>query len=266
MSHLTKSFLTLGFFSLFLISCQNNSSKKSIENTLKENPDIVFNLIKSHPEKFMGAVQLAAKEAQNKVAQQREQSEQKQLEESFKNPLEPTLDKSVASIGPKDAPITIVEYSDFECPFCRKGMETVNELQKKYQGKIRFVYKHLPLSFHPQAMITARYFEAIRLQSTELAFKFHDKIFLNQQKLKQGETFLKATAKSLGVNLTKLKSDLKSKEIISQIENDIAEAKKFGLQGTPGFIINGIPVKGAYPASHFEQIIKKLESKGLLAL
>jgi protein-disulfide isomerase len=71
---------------------------------------------------------------------------------------------------------------------------------KKYEGKIRFVYKHLPLSFHEQAMISAQYFEAIRLQSNDLAFKFHDEIFKNQSKLKNGVAFLDATAKAVGAD------------------------------------------------------------------
>ena len=105
--------------------------------------------------------------------------------------------------GNKDAPITLVEYSDFQCPYCSRGYKTVLSLLDKYKDKIRFVYKHLPLSFHPQAMITSQYYEALRLQSAEKAFKFHDKVYDEQKKLENGESFLKEVAKSVGADMGK---------------------------------------------------------------
>ena len=110
-------------------------------------------------------------------------------------------------------------------------------------------------------MISSQYYEAIRLQSEEKAFEFHDQIYKNQSKLRTGEAFLKKLAKDLKVNMTKLAKDVQSKEVKERIEADIAEANKFGFQGTPGFILNGVPVKGAYPLSHFEGIIEKLDIK-----
>src|SRR5690606_24383889 len=130
--------------------------------------------------------------------------------------------------------IQIVEYSDFECPYCSRGYQTVKQLLKDYEGKIEFVYKHLPLSFHPQAMIASQYYEAIRLQSEDKAIKFHDEIFENQTKLRQGETFLKSIAKKVGANMTKLAKDINSDEVKNRIKEDEAEAAKFGFQGTPG--------------------------------
>ena len=118
----------------------------------------------------------------------------------------------------KDAPLTLVEYSDFECPFCARGYNTVMELLKKYGTNIRFVYKHLPLSFHKQAMVASKYYEALRLQNAELAFKFHDEIYKNQSKLKTGEKFLKAAAKKLGANMAKLDKDVKSEAIAKELK------------------------------------------------
>ena len=140
------------------------------------------------------------------------------------------------------------------------------EQQAEYKGKIQFVYKHLPLSFHPNAMPAAKYFEAIRLQSKEKAGKFHDEIFENFSKVRNGEKFFKAIAKKLNVDMKKLEKDLDSDVVEKRINEDLAEAKKFGFQGTPGFLINGIPVKGAYPASHFEEIVKELVKRGKLKL
>lgn len=167
---------------------------------------------------------------------------------------------------PKNAPITLIEYSDFECPFCSRGFETVQALLKKYEGKIRFIYKHLPLSFHEQAMISAHYYEAIRLQDEKKAFLFHDAIFKNQGKLKNGTVFLEATAKLVGADMLRLKKDLTKKEIEQRIQADIKEAGLFGMQGTPGFLLNGIPVKGAYPTDYFVNLIEELQKKGKLQI
>jgi protein-disulfide isomerase len=139
-------------------------------------------------------------------------------------------------------------------------------LMKKYEGKIRFVYKHLPLSFHPQAMPASQYYEAIRLQNADKAFMFHDEIYKNQRGLQNGEKFLKELAKKVGADMNKLAKDIKSDAVNKRIQEDIEEANKFGFQGTPGFLLNGVPVKGAYPTSHFEDLIGKLKEKGQLKL
>ena len=155
----------------------------------------------------------------------------------------------------------MVEYSDFECGYCARGLDTVQALLKKYDGKIQFIYKHLPLSFHRNAMVASKYYEGVRLQSEEKAFKFHDEIFRNQGKLKNGEPFLKSLAKKLKVNMAKLAKDIKSAKIEARIREDMTEAAKFGFRGTPGFLINGISISGAVPPTHFDNIIDKMVKK-----
>ena len=115
-------------------------------------------------------------------------------------------------------------------------------------------------------MISAQYYEAIRLQNVEKAFKFHDEIFQQQRKLKNGKTFLNEVAKKLGVDMTKLNKDLESEAVKQRIAEDMAEAQKFGMEGTPGFLLNGVPIKGAYPEEHFEQILTELKNRGKLKI
>lgn len=242
------------------------TSKDQIKKLLKENPDIVTEAIEANPDKFIDALNNAVRKAQEVQAKKREVEESKSLEDSFNNPVVAEIRPDELFRGPKDAPITLVEYSDFECPFCSRGYATVMELLKKYEGKIRFVYKHLPLSFHPQAMITARYYEAIRLQNGEKAIQFHDKVYAEQRKLQSGEVFLKQVAKDLKVDMSKLAKDIDSQGVKTRIQQDMDEAAKYGFQGTPGFLLNGIPVKGAYPTQHFVDIIEKLKEKGKVTL
>jgi protein-disulfide isomerase len=250
-----------------LASCTTDEKmKQQISKILKDDPKVLTEAIEKHPAEFIEALQKAAKNAQEEMGKKREEEEKKKLEESFDKPLVAEIRSDESIRGPKDAPLTLVEYSDFECPFCSRGYETVIALMKKYEGKIRFIYKHLPLSFHEQAMISAQYYEAIRLQDEKKAFAFHDEIFKNQRKLKNGTAFLDATAKQVGADLAKHKKDLNSEAVKKRIEADMQEAAHFGMQGTPGFIFNGVPVRGAYPPEYFTGIVEQLEKKGKLKL
>lgn len=252
---------------LFLTSCMNDKKlAESMKKVMKENPEILYDAIKADPAEFLMVVQQAAQDAKSVMEQKKREAEAKAFEDSFSNPLKPEIRDDESIRGTKGAPLVLVEYSDFECPFCSRGYDTVSQLLEKYEGKIQFVYKHLPLSFHPQAMVASQYYEAIRLQNAEKAFQFHDAIFKQQRKLKNGEKFLKAEAKKLGVNMSRLATDIKSDKVKERIEQDMKEAANFGIQGTPGFVFNGIPVKGAYPTSHFIKIVEKLKEKELVSL
>jgi len=251
---------------LFASCTSDEKLKEQMTKILQENPKVLTDAIEKHPAEFITALQNAAKNAQETMGKQREEDEKKKLEESFDKPLVAEIRKDEAIRGPKDAPITLVEYSDFECPFCSRGYETVQALMQKYNGKIRFIYKHLPLSFHEQAMISAKYYEAIRLQDEKKAFAFHDEIFKNQRKLKNGEAFLQATAKQVGADMARLKKDLNSDAVTKRIEEDQKEAANFGMQGTPGFLLNGVPVRGAYPTEYFVQLVDELQKRGKLKL
>lgn len=249
---------------VLIVGCTPN--EKQLGEMLKKNPKLLTDVIKEHPAEFIEALNEAVKSAQGEQRKKAEMAEKQKLEESFNNPLKPQIRPDEVVRGTKGAPITLVEYSDFECPFCSKGYETVTQLLDKYKGKIQFVYKHLPLSFHANAMPAAQYYEAIRLQSIEKAGKFHDEIFKNFSKVRSGEKFFKSIAKGLKIDMKKLEADLDSDIVKKRIQADLDEAKEFGFQGTPGFLINGIPVKGAYPAEHFVSIVDELVKRGKLKL
>jgi protein-disulfide isomerase len=258
-----KRLLSLVVLLAMTVGC---TSKDDIKKMMKENPEIITEAIEANPEKFIDALNNAVKNAQEGQSKKREEDEKKALEDSFNNPLQAEIRPDETFRGPKDAPITLIEYSDFECPFCSRGFNTVMELMEKYKGKIRFVYKHLPLSFHPQAMPAAQYYEAIRLQDPEKAWQFHDRIYKEQRKLQNGESFLKSVAKDLKVDMKKLEKDVNSEAVKKRIAEDMEEAAKFGFQGTPGFLLNGIPVKGAYPTAHFDSLIEELKKRGKISL
>lgn len=254
--------MRLALFLLLALLFTGCTSKDQLKKMLAEDPTILAEAIEKNPSEILEALNKAVKKAQENEGQKRQDEEKKQLEESYNNPLKPVIRADESIRGTKGAPLILVEYSDFQCPYCSRGFETVLKLLEQFKGKIQFVYKHLPLDFHPQAKIASQYYEALRLQSEEKAFSFHDKIYKDQPKLKNGESFLKELAKSVGADMTKLAKDINSDAVLKRIKEDEEEAKKFDFQGTPGFIFNGVPVKGAYPVEHFVQIAEELKKRG----
>ena len=234
-------------------------TKNEIKDLLKKNPDILLDVLKENRKALLGIVEEAAQEAQ--VARQAEQEEaaKKDFEDSIKNPKKAEITEKTRIRGNKDAKYTLVEYSDFQCPYCARGYQTVELLRKKYGGNLRFIYKNMPLPMHPQAMPAAQWFEAAALQSADKAWAFHDKMFQNQDKL--GVPFFKETAKSLGLDVKKMEQDAAGKTVADKIEADMNEGHSMGFDGTPGFLFNGVPVRGAYPPSYFDMIVGRLEGK-----
>lgn len=252
----TLKTLSAVFAAFALAACAPSS--KQLKEAIEKDPSIVFVAIEKDPEKFIEVVNKAAQEAQKKAQDKAVNDEQKQRDEEFANPLKPEIEADRPIFGKADAPITIVEYSDFECPYCSKGYQTMKEVMKEYGDKVRIVFKHLPLDFHPKAFPAAKYFVAIAKQGTAKAEKYHNLIFEDQNSLRsKGEVFMKEAAKKAGADMKKLEADLQSAEIAKLIDKDMEEAKKFGFNGTPGFIINGVSLKGAYPFPAFKDIIDR---------
>lgn len=261
-----KHQILLIFSLVFLTGCSTDKQlSEKLSGIVEENPEILIKAIEKNPRKFVAAFKRAIAASQKELAKIRKEEESKTLEGHFRNPLKPKIRNDVSYRGNPNAPIIIVEFLDFQCPFCVKSARELKVLQNTLKNEIKIVYKHLPLSFHPQALITSKYFEAIRLQNPQKAFKFHDMVFSSQGKIKKGEVYLDKLAKRIGVNIARLKKDVKSKKVETRIQEDILEARRLGFQGTPGFLINGIPIKGAYPSSHFVQIIDELKRRKKLS-
>lgn len=231
-------------------------SAKQLKEVIEKDPSIVFAAIEKDPAKFIEIVNKAAQDAQKVAGERAQQEEKKARDEEFANPLKPELQAGRVIFGKADAPITIFEYSDFQCPYCSRGYQTIKQVEKEYGDKVRVVFKHLPLDFHPLAMPAAKHFEAIAKQSHEKAEKFHDLLFENQAAMKdKGEKLLTEMAKKVGADMKKLETDLKDEGIAARIAADMEEARKFNMSGTPGFVINGVSLRGAYPFPEFKSII-----------
>jgi protein-disulfide isomerase len=155
------------------------------------------------------------------------------------------------SLGAKDAPITMVEFGDFQCPFCRASENAVKEVRAKYGDKVRLVYMDFPLGIHQHAMDAAN---AARCAGEQDKFwQYHDAMFADQSKLAPAD--LKASAAKLGLDAKKFDACLDKTKYQPQINQDMAEATKLGVTGTPTFFINGREITGAQPAQKFEEVI-----------
>jgi protein-disulfide isomerase len=193
--------------------------------------------------------------------QQREEAFKKELFEKaqVKIALEPPrinvpLSGHEPVLGPKDAPITIIEFSEFECPYCAKVEPTVKKLLKEYEGKIKLIFKHFPLEFHQNA----RYAAELSLCANEQNkfWEIHDWLFANKDKLNNFEE-IKKQAKELGLDVDVFTSCVKEKKYSHQIDKDMAVAEELGTTATPSFFINGRLLQGAQPYEKFKEIIEQ---------
>ncbi|HWA77246.1 MAG TPA: thioredoxin domain-containing protein [Polyangiaceae bacterium] len=184
-------------------------------------------------------------------------------------------DQSAASVpvgakdpqkGKADAPVTIVEISDFQCPFCSRVGPTIKQVEDTYKDQVRIVFKHNPLPFHNRARPAAEASATVfGLGGSQAFFKFHDLAFANQQNLTD-ENF-EAWAVQSGVDKAKFKEAYAAKKFASKVDEDLALAQKIGANGTPAFRINGVTVSGAQPFDKFKEVIDQqlAEAKKLVA-
>jgi len=170
--------------------------------------------------------------------------------------LQPAFDPARIVRGNPRAAVTLFEYTDFQCPYCRQGARTLDEVMARYEGQVRLVVKHLPLPLlHPMAMSCARHFEAIAMQSADKAWAFYDRIFADQRALSGGDPYLQKVAAELGVDMTRLREDLRNPATEARIAADLRESERFRFDGVPVFVIDGRVIAGAQPASRFFEAI-----------
>jgi len=159
-----------------------------------------------------------------------------------------------ASKGASDAKVTIVEFSDFQCPYCSRVGPTLARILRDYPDDVRVVYKHLPLSFHKEALPAAKAAEAAGRQGK--FWEMHDLIFANQRSLNAAA--YKQHAETLGLDVERFEKDFASPEIAARVAKDAEQARTLGVSGTPGFFVNGRFLSGAQPYDAFKTKIDEV--------
>jgi protein-disulfide isomerase len=162
--------------------------------------------------------------------------------------------------GPAGAKVTIQVFSEFQCPFCKRVEPTLAELEKEFGGKIKFVWRHMPLPFHADAPLASQAAQEAFAQKGNATFwKFHDKLFEAQG---SGDDALKRPnlekfAQELGLDMDKFKAALDSGKHKAKVDADMKIGNDAGINGTPAFVINGYYLSGAQPAAAFKKLINR---------
>lgn len=210
------------------------------------------------------AEEIAAELAKRAEAEAKKAAEmRKQLDEAISGGTVPVR-------GNPDASVTIVEFSDFQCPYCARGTQTMDQLLEKYPEDVKLVFKHFPLSFHPWAKPAAIAAHCAGLQKPEAFWTLHDNYFAKQKEItpqnviEKTKEFLAGT----GIDMEAWSECAENKEseaykaAAAVVDGDMALGQKLGVSGTPGFFVNGEFVNGAQPLSAFEPLIAKAKQAG----
>ncbi|MEZ4749768.1 MAG: thioredoxin domain-containing protein [Bdellovibrionota bacterium] len=161
--------------------------------------------------------------------------------------------------GKASAPVTIVEFSDFECPYCSRVVPTIDRIKKEYgEDKVRIIFRDMPLPSHPRAIPAAIASHCAHDQGK--FWEYHDVLFENQRKL--GDDDLKAYAKKVGMDEAKFGECYTKGQFKDRVEGSQQEAQRVGIQATPSFVINGTLLQGAQPFEKFKEKIDRILSKG----
>lgn len=193
----------------------------------------------------------------DEAQQQAMKSEQERMDNQFKNPVKVDIGSSPVR-GNASAKVTIVEFSDFQCPFCQRGANTMEEVLKEYPNDVKLVFKNLPLPFHEKAKPAAK--AALAAGKQGKFWEMHDQLFKNQGAL--GDELFAKLAQDLSLDMAKFKADMESPEIAKVVDDDAELARKVGVNGTPGFFVNGVLVSGAQPLPAFKAIIDRWLKEG----
>lgn len=209
----------------------------------------VLQIIREHPDVLVESVQAY----QQKQQQQLEQAQNKFLQQLKIDP-KPVIGTSPTT-GAESAKIVLIEFSDFQCPYCAEAHKTLKQFMTKHENEVKLVYKHFPLiPIHPQAMPAA--LAAFAAKEQGKFWEYQDALFSQQNKL--GEELYVAIAKNLNLDLEKFNSDRISENANSAVFSDLRLAEGLGLSGTPFFVMNTESFSGAVQLADLEKIFDRV--------
>lgn len=223
--------------------------KAQVESVLRDHPEVLMDVLREHSEELFLIMREGSQKAQRRTVAAQWQAD-------LDVPKNVNL-KNRITRGGADAPVTIVAYSDFTCPYCEQAAFTVNSMLKHYGSTLRFVFKNYPLASHEHARTASEYFVAASMQNADKAWQFYDAVFAGRAALTaQGEEFLRFTAEAVGLDVARLTADAKGSAVKAIIDEDIREAQELGFSGTPYFLVNNIVVRGALPFDLFSEAVE----------
>ncbi len=230
-------------------------TEQDLKDFFKENrrrfpPSMTFDQVKSRLQDVWSSRQTAKTRAEFIDGLKKKAN----VEISLPFPDLPTIDVSAdddAVRGNKNAPVTIIEFSDYQCPYCKRNSETMKQIEEEYGDKVAIVFRDFPLQFHKQAQKAAEAAECAGDQGKY--WELHDYMFSNQDKLAVDD--LKDAAKQLGLDSNAFNQCLDSGAQEAEVQADVRAGEALGIRGTPIVFVNGKMINGARPFDSFKQII-----------
>jgi len=164
----------------------------------------------------------------------------------------PVSPGDAAAKGPADAPVVVIEYSDFECPYCQKTSETMKQLVEKFPDKVRLVFKNHPLAnIHKHAQLAAEAAVAAKVQGK--FWEMHDLLFAFRDALERSD--LEGYAESIGLDMNRFRADLDNRVYAVRVAQEAKEAIDIGATGVPAVFVNGVYIKGSKPLEVYEAAV-----------
>lgn len=234
-------------FCIAITSCTPSAqSANSIDPELESQ---VLQIIRDNPEAIIESVQAYEQQQRQKL----QAAQQAFLQQMKANPK--SVIGSSPSTGASSEEIVLLEFSDFQCPFCAKAQDNLQEFIDRNGDRVTLVFKNLPLSrIHPQAIPAAQ--AAWAAQQQGKFWQYHDALFSQQERL--GEDLYEAIATDLGLDIELFNRDRNSKAAMAAIEQDMQMAETLGVSGTPFFVMNGEPLSGAVELSELERVLAQV--------
>ena len=221
----------------------------ALETLLRERPEIILDVLRRNSEVVLDIAQQGSN-------LRRKHNLEVQWRKDMQSPKSVKLENRPV-LGPRDAKVRIVAFSDFTCHFCEQASKNVEALRKTYGDDICLIFKHLPLDEKGPGGIASGYFVAIAQQDEGKAWQFYDVMFANRDRLlAEGEPFIKESAQKLGVDMKRLARDVRSKKVTDILAEDQKDAQKLGVEGTPYFLVNDLVVRGALPLDLFRDAVE----------
>ncbi len=240
-NRLSQSLLGMLMVALVLSGCQQAPSgdlEAQVLEIIRENPEVILESVQAYQQEQ----QRSQQESRGAVVQQMQENPAQFIGQS---PVK----------GAVEQEIVMIEFSDFQCPFCARASGTVAEFIEKHGDRVTLVFKHLPLvSINPQALPAARASWAAQQQGQ--FWEYHQALFENQERL--GESLYLEIAEDLNLDLEQFERDRESEAAIEAVQTDLELADQLGLTGTPTFFINGESFTGAVPLEEMEAVLAQV--------
>jgi protein-disulfide isomerase len=230
-------------------SAGRDQLRQELKKLLSEEPDIILDILRENSEAVLDVAQQGSDLRRVKILKA-------QWESDMRQPKSVRLEGR-PSIGPDEAPVTIAAFTDFTCAYCRQGERTLNSLYESYPGKIRLVYKSLPMASHPGAVEASQFMLAAYNQDKNKSWKLFHSFFDNREKIlaNDGHAFLRSAVMEAGLNVNKILDDAKNAKIQKILDEDEQDADNLKFDGTPSFLVNNIAIRGALAESLFRAAV-----------